>query len=289
VHDVMQELRPFVHGFLVTFVEREGRLVGLDLDAVGKLRQAAGEHELTIAGGVQSPADVQALDALGVHAQVGMALYTGRFTVADAVVALLPMTADGLWPTVVVDEDERALGLCWSNAASLRAALDRGVGIYWSRRRGLWEKGASSGARQQLLRVDLDCDRDALRFVVRQHGPGFCHRATATCWGELRGLPALTRRLAASAARGPASSYTARLLADPDWLRHKLGEEALELATADPADRAAVVHEAADLVYFTAVALQRAGLDFAAIGTELDRRARQVTKRPGLAKPEVGR
>ena len=41
--------------------------------------------------------------------------------------------------------------------------------------RGLWIKGLESGDAQDLLRVDLDCDRDALRFTVRQHGAGFCH------------------------------------------------------------------------------------------------------------------
>ena len=56
-------------------------------------------------------------------------------------------------------------------------------GIYWSRsRNSLWTKGETSGATQDLLRVELDCDRDALRFVVRQHGSGFCHTGTPGCW-----------------------------------------------------------------------------------------------------------
>ena len=56
-------------------------------------------------------------------------------------------------------------------------------GIYWSRSRdSLWIKGETSGATQELLRVELDCDCDALRFVVRQHGSGFCHTGTPGCW-----------------------------------------------------------------------------------------------------------
>jgi phosphoribosyl-AMP cyclohydrolase len=39
--------------------------------------------------------------------------------------------------------------------------------------------------------VDVDCDRDALRFTVRQHGVGFCHTGTDTCWGQLSGLARL--------------------------------------------------------------------------------------------------
>ena len=42
--------------------------------------------------------------------------------------------------------------------------------MYQSRSRGLWVKGESSGATQDLLRVKYDCDRDTLCFVVRQHG-----------------------------------------------------------------------------------------------------------------------
>lgn len=285
VHARLRELRPHVGGFLVTFVEREGRMLGLDLQAVAALRQAAGDCELTVAGGVASAADVAALDRLGVDAQVGMALYTGAFDEADALAALLPSAPPGgLWPTVVVDERDAALGLAWSDLESLRLALREGRGVYRSRRRGLWRKGESSGAVQQLLRVDLDCDRDALRFTVRQHGSGFCHRGSRSCWGPGRGLQALQQRLAAAAGGDDAASYTRKLLADPAWLASKLGEEAAELAAA--ATPAATIAEAADVLYFTAVALQRAGVGFAEVERELDRRAAR-RRRPGLPKPEV--
>ncbi len=283
VHERIAELRPFVSGFLVTFVEREGRLAGLDLDAVQALRSAAGDAELVVAGGVATPQDVALLDRLGIDAQVGMALYQDVFHEADALAAMLP--ADALWPTVVCDEHGTALGLCWSDRESLQAALREGRGIYHSRQRGLWRKGDTSGAHQDLLRVDLDCDRDALRFVVRQHGEGFCHRATWTCWGPARGLPAAAARIAAAAAGDDAGSYTKKLLADPAWLASKLREEAGELA--DTTDAAAAAAEAADLVYFALVALQRRGGSLADVGRELDRRALAVRRRPGLPKPEA--
>lgn len=280
VAERLAELAPFVAGFLVTFVEREGRLCGLDLPAVQRLREAAGDRELVIAGGVATPGDIAALDRLGCHAQVGMALYQQVFHEADALAALLPAAAP--WPTVVEDERGQALGLCWSDHESLGIALREGRGVYHSRRRGLWRKGETSGATQELLRVALDCDRDTLRFTVRQHGPGFCHTGTRSCWGEARGLGALANRIAASAGGADPSSYTQKLLADPAWLAAKLHEEAAELAAArSPAE---VVHEAADLLYFASVALQRAGVDLAAVEQELDWRGRTGTRRPGLAK-----
>ncbi|MBK8976980.1 MAG: phosphoribosyl-ATP diphosphatase [Planctomycetes bacterium] len=285
VAERMAELRELCTGFLVTFVEREGRLGGTAPDAeVRALCEAAGGARVTIAGGVTDAAEVARLDALGADAQVGMALYEGRLDLGDAIAAPLHSDRpDGLWPTVVVDERGTALGLVYSSAASLRAAVAERRGIYQSRTRGLWRKGASSGDVQELLRVDLDCDRDALRFVVRQHGAGFCHLERPTCFGPAQGLDALERTLAVRLADAPAGSYTRRLLDDPDLLHRKLVEEAHELAEAS--DPAHVAREAADVLYFAAVRLAKAGVRFADVERELDRRALRVTRRPGAAKP----
>jgi phosphoribosyl-ATP pyrophosphohydrolase/phosphoribosyl-AMP cyclohydrolase len=272
------ELRDLVGGFLVTFVEREGRLQGTDLAFAGRIREAAGDAPVTIAGGITTAEEVAALDRIGCDAQIGMALYKGELALAEAFAApLLSDRADGLWPTVVVDERGTALGLAWSGLESLRAALEHGQGVYHSRSRGLWVKGATSGAVQELLRIDADCDRDCLRFTVRQQPPGFCHRNTRTCWGPDRGLGELARRLAARRQAAPPGSYTAKLLDDPALLGAKLREEARELAEATTRDD--VIHEAADVLYFTLTTLARHGVDLAEVEAALDRRARKVTRR----------
>ena len=279
----MADLRDLVGGFLVTFVEREGRLEGGDTERAEALVAGAGGVRITFAGGITTLEEIAALDRLGSDAQVGMALYTERLDLGAAIAA--PLTSDrpdGLWPTVVVDERGIALGLAWSDAKSLGEAVRTGRGIYHSRSRGLWIKGETSGARQELLRVDLDCDRDALRFTVTQNDPGFCHNHTRTCWGDDRGVAALARRLASRAATAPEGSYTRRLLDDPGLLRAKLAEEAGELAAAEtPAE---VAHEAADLLYFTLTAMARARIPLADVAAELDRRALKITRRPGDAK-----
>jgi phosphoribosyl-ATP pyrophosphohydrolase len=287
IEDRMAELEPHVSGFLVTFVEREGRMGGTALERVAPLVAAAGRARLTIAGGVTTPEEIAALDRMGADAQVGMALYTGAMGLADAIAApLVSDRPDGLWATVVVDEHGTALGLSWSNLDSLRAAVQDRKGVYFSRKRGLWRKGETSGATQDLLRVDLDCDRDALRFTVRQAGQGFCHLDTWTCWGEAAGLPALARKLASRLAEAPAGSYTRRLLDDPELLGKKLAEEAGELAAAHGA--AAVAWEVADVIYFALVAMVRAGVPLSDVEAELERRARAVTRRAGDAKPSGG-
>ncbi|MCH7814761.1 MAG: phosphoribosyl-ATP diphosphatase [Planctomycetes bacterium] len=283
----MKELRGLAGGFLVTFVEREGRLAGTRIEAVEELVAAAKPARVTIAGGITTADEIATLDRIGADAQVGMALYKDRLTLADAVAApLVSDRPDGLWPTVVVDDHGVALGLAYSSRDSLHQALERRRGVYHSRRRGIWIKGETSGATQVLLRVEVDCDRDTLRFTVRQEAPGFCHRNTRTCWGSERGLAALVRRLHDRASQAPPESYTRRLLEDPQLLRAKLTEEAGELAEARDAKH--IAEEAADLFYFTAAAMARAGVGLADVEAVLDRRALEMTRRPGFAKPDAG-
>jgi phosphoribosyl-ATP pyrophosphohydrolase len=277
--DRVAKLAPHCGGILVTFVELEGRLGGTDLARARSVVDVAPETGITVAGGITTGAEIAALDEIGADAQVGMALYSGELGLGAALTA--PMTSDrpdGLWPTVVVDEAGAALGLVYSNVDSVAATLESGAGIYHSRKRGLWEKGATSGAGQEVVKIDLDCDRDTLRFTVRQSPTGFCHTGSRSCWGEDRGLSRLGRRLATLAADPPEDSNTAKLLEDPDLLAAKLTEEAGELARAPESED--VVHEAADLIYFALVKAASVGVSVSQIEAELDIRERRVTRRP---------
>lgn len=294
-------LGPFVGGFLVTTIDIEGSLSGIDTGAakrmVEAIRRTGFAGTITMAGGITSAVEVAALDTIGVDAQVGMALYKGILDPAEALAACLNTDrADGLWPTVVCDESGVALGLVYSDLQSLRAAITERAGVYRSRKRGLWRKGQSSGDSQVLVRIDADCDRDALRFTVRQNGGGFCHRGTRTCFGALgadgfggdrKGFQLLTttttKRLAeVEDGTAPKGSYTARLFAEPGLLSAKLAEEAAELCEAEGARRSA--EEAADLLYFASVKLVLEGASLSDVERVLDGRAMRVTRRPGNAK-----
>ena len=304
VLDRIGELAPVVGGFLLTQVEHEGGMAGFDWELVERAVEAAGAARVTAAGGITTLEEVAALDRLGADAQVGMALYSGRMSLGGAVAAPLAKGIEGrLWPTVVCDESGAALGLVWSTRESLEAAVSERRGIYWSRSRGeLWRKGETSGATQELLRVDLDCDRDALRFTVRQHGSGFCHTQERACWPERFSLASLARVIerrrdealgrgkdpGAGQTEGPPeaggpSSGTLRLLSDPALLRSKLLEEAGELAEAEGKEGA--THEAADLLYFALVAALGQGARIEDIQAELEGRNRRVRRRSMAAKP----
>lgn len=186
---------------------------------------------------------------------------------------------DRLWPTLVVDAMGVALGLAYSNRASLMDAIRHRRGTYWSRsRNSLWIKGASSGAEQRLLGIRWDCDRDCLRFQVQQHAPGFCHLGTRSCFGQERTVESVIQRLQQRILSGDPGSFTKKLAVNPDLLKRKLLEEAQELGTAD--SREAIAFEAADVLYFTLVRMLSGGVTFEEVCQEMFRRMSRVERRP---------
>lgn len=75
--EAVQRLEPFFGEFLYTHVDREGLMQGTDLDAITAVA-AATSRKLTAAGGITTLEEVDFLDARGIDAVVGMAIYTGR-------------------------------------------------------------------------------------------------------------------------------------------------------------------------------------------------------------------
>ncbi|KAI1823263.1 histidinol dehydrogenase [Xylaria intraflava] len=191
--------------------------------------------------------------------------------------------ADKLVPTVVCDERGIALGLVYSSEESIAESLRTQTGVYQSRKRGLWYKGATSGDTQELVRISLDCDNDALKFTVRQTGR-FCHLDQFGCFGDLRGISKLEKTLVSRKRSAPEGSYTKRLFSDEKLLRAKIMEEAEELCDAKTPDE--VAFEAADLIYFALTKAVSAGVSLADIERNLDAKSLKVKRRPGNAKGE---
>ena len=75
--EAVRMLEPYCAEFLYTLVDGEGMMHGIDLEAVRALR-AATNRRIVAAGGITTHAEIDALDALGADAVVGMAIYTGR-------------------------------------------------------------------------------------------------------------------------------------------------------------------------------------------------------------------
>jgi phosphoribosyl-AMP cyclohydrolase len=117
-----------------------------------------------------------------------------------AVAALLRRDAAGLVPAVVQDEQTHAvLMVGWMDDEALHRTLTSGRSTFWSRSRGeYWVKGESSGHRQWVREVRLDCDGDTLLVTVAQEGPA-CHTGDTTCF-DARVLPAVVGEPAAAGA-----------------------------------------------------------------------------------------
>ena len=267
VDSAIVELLPFCSEFLFTCVEQEGTMQGIDIELVKRLRQLSGQR-LTVAGGVADLQEVRRLSALGVDIQLGMALYTGKLTLADTFVSALNWRQE-LLPTVVQDEAGRVLMLAYSSAESLQRTFAEGRMSYFSRsRQSLWRKGDSSGCYQELLRLRADCDRDALLATVRQTKAA-CHSGDYSCfnddyfaWSDL--FRVINERL-----QNPKpDSYTASL--SDTAVHQKLMEEAAELILAKDHDE--IIWEAADLLYFTTVFLAKNNIAPQQILRELQRR-----------------
>lgn len=99
--------------------------------------------------------------------------------------------ADGLIPCIATDADTgEVVMFAWMNAAALAATIATRVAHYWSRsRRELWRKGDTSGNRQDVVEMRVDCDQDALWIRVRTAGDGAnCHTGRHSCFYRMVAL-----------------------------------------------------------------------------------------------------
>jgi phosphoribosyl-AMP cyclohydrolase len=97
--------------------------------------------------------------------------------------ATLRYDAAGLIPCIAQDASTgEVLMVAWMNAAAVARTLETGDVTYWSRSRAaFWVKGETSGHRQRLQELRVDCDRDCLLALVKQVGPA-CHTGRRTCF-----------------------------------------------------------------------------------------------------------
>ena len=100
-----------------------------------------------------------------------------------AVATLLRRDPAGLVAAVVQQHDTgEVLMVAWMDDEALHRTLTTGRATYWSRSRGeYWVKGETSGHRQWVRDVRLDCDGDALLLLVEQEGPA-CHTGARSCF-----------------------------------------------------------------------------------------------------------
>lgn len=91
--------------------------------------------------------------------------------------------AGGLLPVIAKERiTGKVLMLAYANRQALQRTLETGFAHYWSRSRAkLWKKGEESGHVQRVYEILVDCDGDALIYLVDQVGPA-CHTGEETCF-----------------------------------------------------------------------------------------------------------
>ncbi|MCG3172408.1 MAG: Phosphoribosyl-AMP cyclohydrolase [Myxococcota bacterium] len=91
--------------------------------------------------------------------------------------------AHPLIPAIAQDaRDGRVLMLAWVNQEAFRTTRETGFAHYFSRSRNrLWKKGEESGHVQKIVDIFVDCDADAILYLVEQTGPA-CHTGRDTCF-----------------------------------------------------------------------------------------------------------
>lgn len=210
----------------------------------------------------------------------------------------------GLIPVVA---QERASGevlmLAYANREALQRTLQSGLAHYYSRSRAsLWQKGETSGNVQQVDEVRLDCDGDAVLYLVRQKGPA-CHTLERSCFfrsadarelvpaghgGDM--LSRLEQIVRERDESRPEGSYTTYLLeTGPDKILKKVGEEATEVViAAKNEENAQLSSEVADLLFHLVVLLRTQGLPLAEIWKELEGRFGKASRIPASS-PAVDR
>jgi phosphoribosyl-AMP cyclohydrolase / phosphoribosyl-ATP pyrophosphohydrolase len=177
------------------------------------------------------------------------------------------------------------LMMAWMNREALALTRATGEAHFWSRsRKALWRKGETSGNTLRVVELRLDCDADAILVRAEPAGPA-CHTGRTACFfrrddgddddGVAPILAALEQVLIARRDHATAErSYTRSLIEGgfPKILA-KIAEEHGELAAELPAgEPAAVVHEAADLVFHVLVGLVARRIPIDDVWRELARR-----------------
>ena len=90
---------------------------------------------------------------------------------------------DGLVPAVAQDADSgEVLMVAYVSPEALAKTRETGEAHYYSRSRAeLWHKGGTSGHTQTVEEIRVDCDADALLYLVDQAG-GACHTGHRSCF-----------------------------------------------------------------------------------------------------------
>lgn len=184
---------------------------------------------------------------------------------------------NGLIPAIIQDDvTGKVLMLAYMNEEALQKTIETKETWFYSRsRKELWNKGATSGNRQKVKSIALDCDQDALLVTVEPLGPA-CHTGEESCFFNIVQEKDLSKRevihtivdVIEERRNNPVEgSYTTYLFNEGiDKVLKKVGEETSEVIIgAKNNDKEEIKWEIADLVYHTLVLMNITGVSLSDI------------------------
>ena len=195
----------------------------------------------------------------------------------------------GLVPVVAQDYKTGEIRmLAYANEEAIRKTLETGYAHYYSRsRQKIWKKGETSGELQRVKEIRIDCDGDAIIYVIEQEKNRACHTGERNCfYRNLKGEYVLNKPLPFEVLARlqeviderlktlPEGSYTAKLAKEGiERIAQKFGEESVEtLIAMVKKDKNQVVYESADMLYHWLLALSYLGIDVVEVLEELAKR-----------------
>lgn len=264
---VLAQTRGRCSGYLI----RSGEQAKTDPESLRRLSMLTEAH-LVVGGDDLTVEEIATLDRMGVDVLVGKPLLEKKISCAEAVVACMRWDDEETLPTVVVDAAGQVLMVAPSSPRSLETALSSGEGTYHdSARGGLWRKGERSGNDQLVLRCRPARDRRSILLTVRQAGNA--HETGYSYFGDREfNLDFLSRIAASKRSSDPSSSYTARLLDDPQAIEARIREKVRSVVKARNRDE--TLWAVADLVYFLVVKAVSRNLTWSDVVRELRGRQR---------------
>lgn len=196
----------------------------------------------------------------------------------------LSFDENGLIPAIVQDENNgNVLMHAYMNEEALHKTIEtKETWLYSRSRQELWNKGATSGNRQIVKRISLDCDQDALLIEVEPMGPA-CHTGEESCFFNtileehpsnrqvIRDIVATIKQRRNESKEGSYTSYLFRK--GIDKVLKKVGEETSEVIIGAKNDhKQELTSELADLTYHTLVLMEMAGVTVDDVKHELKKR-----------------
>lgn len=191
---------------------------------------------------------------------------------------------DGLIPAIIQDNTSgKVLMLAYMNEQSLLKTIKTKETWFFSRsRQELWNKGATSGNKQQVKNISYDCDGDAILIEVEQLGVA-CHTGEISCFCNSIDKQNNTSReiiydlikvINKRAKDRSEDSYTTYLFDKGiDKVLKKIGEEASEVIIgAKNENKEELTWELADLIYHSLVLMEMTDVTITDLKDELVKR-----------------